>query len=82
MTWWYHRKLRKNEVKEEKLKKEKNKILEDVMETETYKVAKEILDTYGTLDQFPKPSKVNSSYLISWLQNNNIFVSDGCAELI
>ena len=35
------------------------------MENETYKVAKEILDTYGTLDQFPKPSKVTSSYLIS-----------------
>ena len=39
------------------------------MENETYKVAKEILDTYGTLDQFPKPSKVTSSYLISWIQN-------------
>ena len=48
------------------------------MENETYKVAKEILDTYGTLDQFPKPSKVTSSYLISWIQNQ----LDGCAELI
>ena len=69
MTWWYHRKLKKNESQKEKLKEEKNKILEDVMEKETYKVAKEILDTYGTLDQFPKPSKVNSSYLISCIQN-------------
>ena len=69
MTWWYHRKLKKNESQKEKLKEEKNKILEDVMEKETYKVAKEILDTYGTLDQFPKPSKVNCSYLISCIQN-------------
>jgi len=61
LTWWYHRKLKKNESQKEKLKEEKNKILEDVMEKETYKVAKEILDTYGTLDQFPKPSKTKIS---------------------
>jgi len=47
LTWWYHRKLRRNEEKLQKLRQEKTKILEEVMETETYKVAKEILDKYG-----------------------------------
>jgi len=51
LTWWYHRKLRKNETQLAKLKKERSKILEDVMNTETYKVAKEILDKYGPAEQ-------------------------------
>ena len=61
LTWWYHRKLRKNETQLAKLKKERSKILEDVMNTETYKVAKEILDKYGPAEQLkPKePIKVN-----------------------
>ena len=55
LTWWYHRKLRKNETQLAKLKKERSKILEDVMNTETYKVAKEILDKYGPAEQHSKP---------------------------
>jgi len=55
LTWWYHRKLRKNETQLAKLKKERSKILEDVMNTETYKVAKEILDKYGPVEQQSKP---------------------------
>lgn len=51
LTWWYHRKLRKNEEKLDKLREEKTKILEEVMEKETYKVAKEILDKYGTKEE-------------------------------
>lgn len=50
LTWWYHRKLRRNEEKLQKLRQEKTKILEEVMETETYKVAKEILDKYGAAE--------------------------------
>ena len=48
LTWWYHRKIRKNEVQLENLKKQKAKILDEVMETETYKVAKEILDEFAS----------------------------------
>ena len=55
MTWWYHRKLRRNEAKLEKLRSEKSKLLEEVMEKETYKVAKEILDKYGMSEQLRKP---------------------------
>jgi hypothetical protein len=57
LTWWYHRKVRKNETQLAKLKKERTKILEDVMETETYKVAKELLDKYGPLELPSKPTK-------------------------
>jgi len=55
LTWWYHRKLRRNEAKLEKLRSEKSKLLEEVMEKETYKVAKEILDKYGMSEQLRKP---------------------------
>ena len=59
LTWWYHRKVRKNETHLAKLKKERTKILEDVMDTETYKVAKELLDKYGPVEQPTKPTKVH-----------------------
>ena len=60
LTWWYHRKLRKNETQLAKLKKERSKILDDVMNTETYKVAKDILDKYGPVEQLKprEPIKV------------------------
>jgi len=48
LTWWYHRKLRRNEIAVGKLKKQKAKILDEVMETETYKVAKELLDEFAS----------------------------------
>ncbi|KAG5872771.1 hypothetical protein JTB14_005803 [Gonioctena quinquepunctata] len=47
MTWYYSRKMRKNEKTLIKLRDEKKKILDNVMETETYKVAKKILDKFG-----------------------------------
>ncbi|KAJ8958773.1 hypothetical protein NQ314_006372 [Rhamnusium bicolor] len=47
LTWYYSRKIIKNEKKLVSLKDEKNKILDNVMETETYKVAKKILDKFG-----------------------------------
>ena len=47
LTWWYHRKIIRDEKKLELLKQRKLKILEEVMEKETYKVAKEILDKFG-----------------------------------
>ncbi|XP_066956687.1 endoplasmic reticulum junction formation protein lunapark-A-like [Macrobrachium rosenbergii] len=47
LTWYYRRKISKNEQKLKSLRERKAKILEQVMETETYKVAKEILETYA-----------------------------------
>ena len=47
LTWWYHRKIARNETKLGELQKKKKKILDEVMETETYKVAKEILEKYA-----------------------------------
>ena len=48
LTWWYHRKIKKNEITSENLKKQKTKILDEIMETETYKVAKELLDEFAS----------------------------------
>jgi len=47
LTWWYHRKIIRDEKKLELLKQRKLKLLDEVMEKETYKVAKEILDKFG-----------------------------------
>ena len=48
LTWWYHRKIKRNEIALTKLKEQKAKILDEVMETETYKVAKELLDEFAS----------------------------------
>ena len=55
LTWWYHRKIIKNEKKLELLKQRKLKILDEVMEKETYKVAKEILDKFGDKSHLSGP---------------------------
>eukprot|EP00092_Neocalanus_flemingeri_P013660 GFUD01014733.1.p1 GENE.GFUD01014733.1~~GFUD01014733.1.p1 ORF type:complete len:444 (+),score=180.39 GFUD01014733.1:71-1402(+) len=47
LTWWYHRKVRRDDMKLEQLKEKKVKILDEVKEKETYKVAKQILDRFG-----------------------------------
>jgi len=47
LTWWYHRKVKRDDKKLEMLKAKKTKILDEVMEKETYKVAKQILDKFG-----------------------------------
>lgn len=47
LTWYYNRKIGKNEKKLVTLKEKKKEILENVMETETYKIAKQILDKFG-----------------------------------
>lgn len=53
LTWYYSRKISKNEEKLKSLLERKEKILDEVMETETYKVAKEILEKYAP-DQLRK----------------------------
>ncbi len=60
LTWWYHRKIRKNETQLQELTKKRTKILNEVMETETYKVAKEILEKYAP-DQLVKSSAAVSA---------------------
>ena len=48
LTWWYHRKVRRDDMKLEQLKEKKAKIIDEVMEKETYKVAKQILDKFAS----------------------------------
>ena len=55
LTWWYHRKIIRDEKKLELLKQRKLKILDEVMEKETYKVAKEILDKFGDKSHLSGP---------------------------
>lgn len=63
LSWYYRRKITKNELKLKSLRERKEKILEQVMETETYKVAKEILETYAP-DQLRK-SQVRIVFLFT-----------------
>ncbi len=63
LTWWYHRKVRRDEGKLKELLKKRKKILDDVMETETYKVAKEILEKFAPeqlISRTAAPSAVRS----------------------
>ena len=71
LTWWYHRKLRKNETQLAKLKKERSKILDDVMNTETYKVAKDILDKYGPVEQLKPREPIKVRFLCASLEAHN-----------
>lgn len=47
VSWYYKRKISRNQEKLTDMQKEKKKILEEVTETETYKKAKEILLKYA-----------------------------------
>ncbi|XP_021936390.1 protein lunapark-A isoform X2 [Zootermopsis nevadensis] len=47
VTWYYRRKLTRNQEKLHDMREEKKKLLEDVMDKETYKVAKEILEKFA-----------------------------------
>lgn len=47
LTWYYNRKLSRNQLKMKSLKEEKKKMLDKVMETETYKSAKIILEKFA-----------------------------------
>jgi len=55
LTWWYHRKVKRDEKKLDSLKEKKRKILNEVMDKETYKVAKQILDRFGPSYSIGKP---------------------------
>ena len=64
LTWFYHRKIVRNEAKLTTLRKKKTKILNEVMETETYKVAKEILEKYAPEQLHDTKPMVNPVQLI------------------
>ncbi len=73
MTWWYHRKIRRNEIALEKLKKQKAKLLDEVMENETYKVAKELLDEFASNDEKRVLNLVKSPALNSTSRSKSMF---------
>jgi len=56
LTWWYRRKVSRDDMKLEQLKEKKTKILDEVMEKETYKVAKVILDKFSHTKPGVKPA--------------------------
>lgn len=58
VTWYYRRKLTRNQEKLHDMREEKKKLLEEVMDKETYKVAKEILEKFAP-DQLRKPSNMS-----------------------
>lgn len=59
LSWYFRRKLSKNEFNLKTLKANKKKILEEVMDKEVYKVAKEILEKYAP-DQLTKDTGVRN----------------------
>ncbi|KAJ8963101.1 hypothetical protein NQ318_018566 [Aromia moschata] len=67
LSWYYSRKITKNEKKLVDLKDQKKKILDNVMETETYKVAKKILDKFGNepVKQLPAITATESTPMTS-----------------
>lgn len=58
LTWYYNRKLSRNQLKLKSLKEEKKKMLDKVMETETYKSAKIILEKFAP-EQIRKSSSLD-----------------------
>ena len=76
LTWWYHSKIKKNEIALEKLKKQKTKILDEIMETETYKVAKDLLDEFAS-DQEKRALNVNIKNI-----KNTIFITKNSHQMI
>ncbi|CAH1108654.1 unnamed protein product [Psylliodes chrysocephalus] len=78
LTWYYSKKLQRNEKKIIKLKEEKKKIIDNVMETETYKVAKKILDKFGIEKKQPvqtsdSPLNANLRYNQTGLRQRQSF---------
>jgi len=58
-TWWYHKKVMRDDRKLELLKEKKTKLLEEVMEKETYKVAMQILEKFGKSQPVPSLAAAN-----------------------
>ncbi|XP_044738646.1 endoplasmic reticulum junction formation protein lunapark-A isoform X3 [Chrysoperla carnea] len=58
LTWYFNRKIRRNQTKLVDMKSEKRKLLDKVMETETYKKAKEILEKFDPQQLRPPSNAV------------------------
>jgi len=72
LTFYYNRKIRKNEKKLVELRAEKKKILENVMETETFKVARTILEKYAS-DQIRRVTLPSTE--VTPLKQSNMSIS-------
>ncbi|KAF4520628.1 hypothetical protein B566_EDAN007494 [Ephemera danica] len=59
ISWYFSRKIKRDEVCLAKLKEEKKRLLDEVMDKETYKNAKEILEKFAP-EQLQKESAVGS----------------------
>lgn len=72
VSWYYKRKISRNQEKLVTMQQEKSKILEEVTETETYKKAKEILLRFAPdqLKMTPVPVKVPPMVEKSWLPSS------------
>lgn len=55
ISWYFSRKIKRDEIRLAKLKEEKKKLLDEVMDKETYKNAKEILEKFAP-EQLQKES--------------------------
>ena len=62
LTWWYRRKVKRDDMRLEQLKEKKTKILDEVMEKETYKVAKGILDKFSQGENPAAPVKAGHGH--------------------
>jgi len=62
LTWWYRRKVKRDDMKLEQLKEKKTKILDEVMEKETYQVAKGILDKFSQGENPAAPVKAGRGH--------------------
>ncbi|XP_022913793.1 endoplasmic reticulum junction formation protein lunapark isoform X2 [Onthophagus taurus] len=70
LSFYYNRRITKNQNKLRKLNAEKKKILEKVMETETYKVAKKILEKYAPEQVRKNPTVPSLEITRTPLQSN------------
>ncbi|KAK7791877.1 hypothetical protein R5R35_010554 [Gryllus longicercus] len=64
VSWWYRRKISRNQVKLGDMKKQKKELLEEVMDKETYKVARQILEKFAP-EQLRKPSAATTSSVLA-----------------
>lgn len=73
VTWYYKRKISRNQSKLSEMQKEKKKILDDVTETETYKKAKEILMKFAP-DQLRMTAVIIFFIINDFLDDQIIFI--------
>lgn len=80
LSWYYRRKLAKNETTLKTLKKKKVEILDEVSETEKYKQAREIFEKYAP-ERLNTNLGVKFSIFISICDLENEWLSYLCLEI-